>query len=139
VRVDAALSHEFDAALELVDRAVMLSFVSLANARSCAATSPGSARDGEKALDDAERVARHAAPLSVDCSRKRSAIRNLAPADIGGAGDRHQIGDQRERRFAIRAGKGREHAFVLGAAGDGRDRKPFEILLQADLAVEILD
>ena len=62
-----------------------------------------------------------------------------AAADIGGAGDRHQVGDQRQRRLAVGAGQGCQHAFIFVAAGRGRERQPLDVLGQADLAVEILD
>ena len=64
---------------------------------------------------------------------------NRAAADIGGAGDRHQVGHQRQRRLAVGAGKGCQHALIFVAAGRGRERQPLDVLGEADLAVEILD
>ena len=100
----------------------------------------GAACDRKKPLDDIERVARQRAALQRRLFEEAIGdFRNRASADIGGTGDRHQIGHQRQRRLAVGAGKGGEHTFIFVAARSGRKREPFEILLQADLAVEILD
>ncbi len=77
-------------------------------------------------VDNASRG--NAPPLRVDCSRKRSAISETErAADIGGTGDRHQIGDQRQRGLAVGAGECGEHAFIFVAAGPGREREPLDI------------
>ena len=118
----------------------MSSFASAASARNCATASSGSPAIARKRLMMPSASRGSAPPFSVDCSRKRSAISDdRAPADIGGAGDRHQIGHQRQRRLAVGAGERRQHALIFVAAGSGRERQPLEVLLQADLAVEILD
>ena len=62
-----------------------------------------------------------------------------AAADIGRARDRHQVGDERERRLAVAAGECREHALIFVAAGRGLQRELLDVLGEVDLAVEILD
>ena len=120
--------------------AVMSSLASAASARSCAMRVVGLAGDGEEPLDQLERVARQRAALQRRLFEEAVGdLRDRAAADIGGAGDRHQVGHQRQRRLAVGAGQRGEHALIFVAAGSGRQRQPLEILLQADLAVEILD
>ena len=89
----------------------------------------GIARDREEALDDGERVARQCAALQRRLFEEAVGdLGNRAAADIGGAGDRHQVGDQRQRRLAVGAGKRRQHALIFVAAGRGRERQPLDVV-----------
>ena len=138
--IDAARGHEADPAFELVDRGRDVELGVGGERAQLRDRLVGIARDREKALDGVERVARQRAALQGRLFEK--AVGDLvdgAAADIGGAGDRHQVGHQRQRRLAVGAGQGCEHAFIFVAAGRGRERQPLDILGQADLAVEILD
>ena len=76
-----------------------------------------------------ERVARQRAALQGRLFEEAIGdFGNRAAADIGGAGDRHQVGDQRQRRLAVGAGQRGEHALIFVAAGRGRQRQPLDIL-----------
>src|SRR5439155_6920172 len=91
-------------------------------------------------LDYLKRVARQRPALQRRLFEEAIGdFRNRAPADIGGTGDRHQIGHQRQRRLAVASREGGKHTFIFVAARGGCEREPPEILLKADLAVEILD
>ena len=118
----------------------MSSLASLASARSCRDGVVGIARDREKALDDAKRIARQRSALQGRLLEETVGdFGNRATTDIGGAGNRHQVGDQRQRRLAVGAGQGGEHALIFIAARRGGERQPLDIRRQVDLAVEILD
>ena len=98
------------------------------------------ARDREKALDDGERIARQRAALQGRLFQEAIGdFGDRAPADIGGACNRHQVGHERQRRLAVGAGERRKHAFVFATSGSGCERQSLDVLDQADLAVEILD
>ena len=87
-----------------------------------------------------ERVARQRAGLQGRLFEKAVGdFGDRAAADIGGAGNRHQVGDERQRRLAVGAGERCQHALIFVAAGRGRKRQLLDVLGEADLAVEILD
>ncbi len=138
--IDAARGHEADAAFELVDRGGDVEFCAVGQRAQLRDGLVRIARDGEEALDGFQRVARQGAALQGRLFEEAIGdFRHRAAADIGGAGDRHQIGDQRQRRLAVGAGQRCEHALIFVAAGAGRQRQPLDIFSQVDLAVEILD
>ena len=138
--VDAARGHEADAAFELIDGGCEIELGVGGERTQLRDRFIGVARDREEALDDRERVARQRAALQ--CRLFEEAVGdfgNRPSTHIGGAGDRHQVGDQRQRRLAVGAGKGCQHALVFVAAGRGGERQPLDIVGEADLAVEVLD
>ena len=138
--VDAARGHEADAAFELIDRSRQVEFCVGRQGAQLRNGFIGIARDRKKALDDVERVARQRATLQRRLFEKAVGdFGDRAAADIGGAGDRHQVGHQRQRRLAVGAGKRCQHALIFVAAGGCRERQPLDVLGEADLAVEILD
>ena len=129
LRVDAARGHEADAAFELVDRGGEVEFGVGGERAQLRDRVVGIARDREEALDDGERIARQRAALQRRLFEEAVGdLGNRAAADIGGAGDRHQVGHQRQRRLAVGAGKRRQHAFIFVAAGRGRERQPLDIV-----------
>ena len=138
--VDAARGHEADAAFELIDGGCEIELGVGGERTQLRHRFIRIARDREEALDDVERVARQRAALQRRLFEEAVGdFGNRASADIGGAGDRHQVGDQRQRRLAVGAGERRQHALIFVAAGRGRERQPLDIVGEADLAVEILD
>ena len=101
----------------MIDRGGDVELASAASSRNCA-TASQDRRRSQEALDDLERVARQRAALQRRLFEKAVGdFGDRAAADIGGAGDRHQVGDQRQRRLAVGAGKGGQHALIFVAAG----------------------
>ena len=138
--VDAARGHEADAAFELIDGGCEIELGLSGERTQLRDRFIGIARYREEALDDGKRVARQRAALQRRLFEEAVGDFGDRPsADIGGAGDRHQVGDQRQRRLAVGAGQCGQHALIFVAAGRGGERQPLDIVGEADLAVEILD
>src|ERR1700676_4959789 len=90
--------------------------------------SPASARDREESLDLLKRIARQRAAFQGRLFEEAIGdFGDRASADIGGAGNRHQVGHQRQRRLAVGAREGGEHTLIF-VARSGREREPLEIL-----------
>ena len=125
--IDAACGHEADAALERIDGRGDVEFCVSGERPQPRDRIVGVARDRKESLDQIERVAGQGAALQGRLFQETVGdLRNRSPADIGGAGDRHQIGHQRQRRLAVGAGQCREHALIFVAGRSGRERQPFE-------------
>ncbi len=100
----------------------------------------GLACDREETLNDGGGVARQRAGLQGRLLEKAVGdFGHGAAADIAGARDRHQVGDERQRCLAVAAGERGEHALIFVAAGRGLQGQLLDVVGEADLAVEVLD
>lgn len=139
LHVDAARGHEADPAFELVDGSAEVELRVRGERAEFGDGIVGIARDRQEALEHGDRLARQRAALQRRLLQETVGDlgRGAAP-DIGGAGDRHQIGDEGERSLAVGAGERGQHTLIFAAGRGGRGRQLLQIFSRLILRLKSL-
>ncbi|MGY3652683.1 hypothetical protein ACVWW2_007974 [Bradyrhizobium sp. LM4.3] len=125
LHVDTARSHEADPAFELVDSGSEVELRVSGERAQLGDSVVGIAGDSEESFEHGDGLARQRAALQRRLLQE--AVGDLgrgAAADIGGAGDRHQIGDEGQRGLAVGAGQRGQHALIFAAGRRSCGRQP---------------